>query len=61
MLEALQKGFDEATKSWGKELPELCQKTLEATNKKLTDWRDGVTADTKENTANNDISVSTAE
>lgn len=47
MLEALQKGFDEATKSWGGELPELCQKTLEAAKKKLTDWRDGVTADTK--------------
>lgn len=40
MLEALQKGFDEATKSWGGELPELCKKTLEATQKKLTDWRD---------------------
>lgn len=48
MLEALQKGFDEATKSWGGELPELCQKTLEATRKKLSDWRDGVT--TEENT-----------
>lgn len=40
MLEALQKGFDEATKSWGGELPELCKKTLEATQKKLTEWRD---------------------
>lgn len=44
MLEALQKGFDEATSSWGSELPEICQKTLEATRKKLTDWRDGITA-----------------
>lgn len=50
MLEALQKGFDEATKSWGGELPELCQKTLEATQKKLTDWRDGVTSEAKETT-----------
>lgn len=46
MLDALQKGFDEATKCWGGELPELCQKTLEATKKKLTDWRDGVTEET---------------
>lgn len=46
MLDALQKGFDEATKCWGGELPEICQKTLEATQKKLTDWRDGVTAET---------------
>lgn len=50
MLEALQKGFDEATKNWGGELPELCQKTLEATKKKLTDWRDGATAEAEENT-----------
>jgi len=45
MLDALQQGFDEATKCWGGELPELCQKTLEATKKKLTDWRDGITAE----------------
>lgn len=48
MLEALQKGFDEATKCWGGELPEICKKTLEATQKKLTDWRDGVTEETAE-------------
>ena len=46
MLDALQKGFDEATKCWGGELPEICQKTLEATQKKLTDWRDGITEET---------------
>ena len=47
MLEALQNGFDQATKQWGGELPEICQKTLEATKKKLTDWRDGVTEEEK--------------
>lgn len=47
MLEALQKGFDEATAGWGGELPDLCQRTLEAAKKKLTDWRDGVTAETE--------------
>ena len=45
MLEALQKGYDEAAKQWGGELPEICQKTLEVTKKKLTDWRDGITAE----------------
>ena len=45
MLEALQRGFDEATKSWGGELPELCKKTLEATQKKLTEWRDAANAE----------------
>ena len=54
MLEALQKGYDEAAKQWGGELPELCQKTLEATKKKLTDWRDGVTSET----ADTDVTVS---
>lgn len=43
MLDALQKGYDEAAKQWGGELPEICQKTLEVTKKKLTDWRDGIT------------------
>lgn len=46
MLEALQKGFDQAAEQWGGELPEICQKTLEAARKKLTDWRDGVTEET---------------
>ena len=51
MLEALQKGYDEAAKQWGGELPELCRKTLEAAKKKLTDWRDGVTAETTDTEA----------
>ena len=45
MLEALQKGYDAATESWGGELPELCKKTLEATQKKLTEWRDSLKAE----------------
>ena len=45
MLEALQKGYDAATASWGGELPELCKKTLEATQKKLTEWRDSLNAE----------------
>ena len=53
MLDALQKGFDEATKCWGGELPEICQKTLEAAQKKITDWRDGVTSE-----ANTEAAVS---
>lgn len=54
MLEALQKGYDQAANQWGGELPELCQKTLEAAKKKLTDWRDGVTAEA----ANTDVTAS---
>ena len=47
MLEALQKGYDAATASWGGELPELCKKTLEATQKKLTEWRDSLNAESE--------------
>ncbi len=59
MLEAMQKGFDEAGKRWGGELPDICQKTLEAAKKKLTDWRDGVTAETED--TNVDAGVAVAE
>ena len=45
MLEALQKGYDAATATWGGELPELCKQTLEATQKKLTEWRDSFIAE----------------
>ena len=38
MQEAVQKGFQQATKAWGKDLPEICQKTLEETNKKFEDY-----------------------
>ena len=51
MLEALQKGFDEATKAWGGELPEICQKTLEAAQKKINDWKEGKTSETENGSA----------
>lgn len=61
MLEALQKGFDEATSAWGGELPELCKKTLEATQKKLNDWKEGKTSGTETSTqeASPEITVAT--
>ena len=43
MIEAVKDGFKEAEEAWGGELPEISQKTLEATIKKLENWRDGVT------------------
>lgn len=59
MLEALQKGFDEATSAWGGELPELCKKTLEATQKKINDWKEGKTSGAEDKTqeASPDITV----
>ena len=44
MSEALQKGYDEAAKSWGGELPEICKKTLEVTKQKLNDWKNGTSS-----------------
>lgn len=39
MQEAFEKGFSEATKSWGKELPEISQKTYDAVMEKFEAWR----------------------
>ncbi len=41
MRSAIKKGFDEAKKLWGGELPEISQKTYDATMKKLDEWDKG--------------------
>lgn len=38
MQEAMQKGFDQATKAWGKKLPDISQNTLDAANKKFEEY-----------------------
>lgn len=38
MQKAMEKGFKLATKSWGKELPDICQQTLDAANKKFDEY-----------------------
>ncbi len=48
LLDAFKKGFKEATKSWGKELPEISQKTYKAVEEKFDAWKN----DTKETTEN---------
>jgi hypothetical protein len=42
MIEAVKKGFEQATKAWGDDLPELCKRKLEVTISKLEAWRDSV-------------------
>ena len=42
MISAIKKGFEQATKAWGDDLPEICQKTIDAATKKLENWRDGI-------------------
>lgn len=36
---AFEKGYKEATKSWGDELPSLCKDTYDAVKKGFADWR----------------------
>lgn len=39
MIAAFQKGFKQATKAWGKELPDISQRTYDAVMKKFDDWK----------------------
>lgn len=41
LLDAFKQGFDEATKAWGKELPEISKKTYEAVEQKFDAWKNG--------------------
>lgn len=38
MRDAFKKGFEQATTTWGGELPEISQKTYEATMQKFDEW-----------------------
>lgn len=40
MIEAVKKGFEEATKTWGGNLPGICGDTIKETIRKLEEWRD---------------------
>lgn len=42
MIAAVKKGFDEATKAWGGELPEICKSTIDETIKQLEDWKNSI-------------------
>lgn len=41
MITAFIKGFKDATKAWGDELPDICQNTYNATIDKLNAWKNG--------------------
>ncbi len=41
LLDAFKKGFDEATKAWGKDLPDISQKTYDAVLSKFDAWKNG--------------------
>lgn len=46
MLEAFKKGYKEATKTWGDELPEISQKTYNAVLEKFEAWKNAGTTET---------------
>ncbi len=39
LLDAFKKGFEEATKTWGKELPDISQRTYDAVLEKFETWK----------------------
>lgn len=42
MIAAVKKGFSQATKAWGEDLPDICKQTIDTAVDKLTKWRDGI-------------------
>ena len=42
MLEAIKEGFKQAGIEWGEDLPDISQKTMEATYNKVNDWISGL-------------------
>lgn len=42
LIAAVKKGFGEAEKIWGGELPDICKQTLDKTVADLEAWRDGL-------------------
>ncbi|SFB10604.1 hypothetical protein SAMN05216249_10983 [Acetitomaculum ruminis DSM 5522] len=41
LFKAFQKGFNQATSIWGKDLPDISKKTYEAVEKGFDDWKNG--------------------
>lgn len=38
LIKAMEKGFKQATKSWGDTLPDICQRTLDSATEKIRNW-----------------------
>lgn len=46
LLDAFKKGFKEATKTWGDELPDISKRTYDAVLEKFDKWKNGTSDDT---------------
>ncbi|MBQ6258574.1 MAG: hypothetical protein IJJ79_02690 [Lachnospiraceae bacterium] len=42
LIGAFKKGFEQATKAWGKTLPDISQKTYDRVLEKMDNWKNGV-------------------
>lgn len=51
MMKAVEKGFKQASKAWGGDLPDICQKTLEATREKMNEWKKSTSTEAVETVA----------
>lgn len=63
LITAMEKGFKQATKSWGDTLPDICQKTLDSATEKIRNWAKGTSetddlADTAQNAFENQATTS---
>lgn len=45
LIDAFKKGFKDATKSWGKDLPDISQRTYDAVLDKFDKWKNGSTTE----------------
>ncbi len=46
MIEAFKKGYEQATKSWGGDLPGICKETYDATLEQLNEWKNSLDSST---------------
>ena len=46
LIDAFKKGFEDATKSWGKDLPDISKRTYDAVLDKFDKWKNGSTTET---------------
>ena len=46
LIDAFKKGFDDATKSWGRDLPDISKRTYDAVLEKFDKWKNGSTTET---------------
>ena len=46
LFEAFKKGYAQATKAWGKELPDISSQTYKAVEEKFAAWKEEAGTDT---------------